>query len=1390
MQYRVKMYAVLNQNPSAFLMNILACFRISLLMALICATRATFAHPGEIDLSFNAGAGAQYESGATAIVFAAGLQADGKVVLAGDFTRFNGAARNYIVRLNRNGSVDNSFSGSLTAPVSTLSILPDGKILIAALDRSVAEGASIARLNDNGSLDASFKVRLMRRPDQGYLVQSMLALSDGRIVIAGSFTNVNETACSKVALLKPDGNLDLTFRPGSAIQDDAASALAVLPDGSLLVGGSNVSGGERRAHVVRLSMDGTLDPSFAPSFHDPVAKQPSSVLVLRVAADGNILVGGRFTYVDSEARSTLARLKTDGSLAPGFALPFQPFPSFNSLALIGGMELQSDGKLLISGRIQLPGAVAYQAVLRLNADGTLDRNFYSGSGATILFSGESETLLQPDGAIIFAGGFTDYDGVQVNGIVRIQGGEATSPRIIVQPLSQTQPVGSRVVLSATVLGAAPLNYQWHRNGVPISGATEAALVLDDVRVNQSGDYSVVARNSHGEAASQSVTLTVLNSSGVPGSVDGAFDAQINGPVNQLAVAPDGKILIAGGFTVVGGQPRNGLARLFANGNLDQSFSPTNGPNGLVALGTMEDQRVLLATSRYPTLGIPPNLLIVLSPLGIVEATLDFETILKAAGFQTDSYYQETKFFVQPDGTAVVRQYGPAGTTYKTGYFALRLNGNVLTATPTTITPDPSVPRQSAGKLVTTETESLGGNGVTSYVLLRRDEGGTIDPSFRLVLGQTTRPQIAGQMDDQLLVIATPVSFGPFVTPQDTVLRRLRRDGTPDTTFPALVFGRSTTFFTPIVSSIVVLPGNRVLVAGAFSSVGGVSRSFLARIDLGLPQSPAPPLLIDGPESKDVLPGQGAIFKVNPDAAGPLEFQWLFRGNPLIGQTNATLVLTNASTAEGDYSIEVKNAAGSVRSTPARLTVVPAPGGTVDPSFDPGSGAEDGQVNALLLEPDGRILVGGTFTRFNGQPRQGLVRLNADGKVDASFDAGRRSTNSASVARLTVEALARTSSGRILFGGLLAQIGEAARTNIFRLNPDGTLDGRFQAAPAHPPTIMSLAVLPDESVLFGGTFNYTNQRGIFFGDSFRNLVRLTPDGKLDTAYQPQVSASQSGSFPVSWFLPGNVRAMAHWGEKRLLVAGAFEPRGLGSSFARLNENGSRDNAFEPRIYESTDQLGRGGVPTVTSMALDPRGDSAIAGGFSLAGAGGTRIARFTETGRLTGLAQVIPFASGFAFNALAFQQDGKLIVGGSFSALGSVSRTNLIRLHRDGSVDGSFGRAAAGPNGKVSAIVVEPSGAILIGGGFTSVDGMARGGIARLYNSGTVYRELLRPQFQQSTFSASVHTLPGKRYVLERSNSLVSPTWSTAAALDGDGSVKTFSNTTFNSTQQFYRLRIE
>ncbi|PYM13799.1 MAG: hypothetical protein DME18_08170, partial [Verrucomicrobia bacterium] len=170
------------------------------------------------------------------------------------------------------------------------------------------------------------------------------------------------------------------------------------------------------------------------------------------------------------------------------------------------------------------------------------------------------------------------------------------PGIIKQPVGQSVDPGQTVTFRITAVGAAPLTYQWLKDGTPLAAATAASLTLTNVQGPNSGNYQVVVSNPLGSVTSAVAVLTV----NVPTNttVD-SFNPQVIGSVNSLALQADGKIVVGGSFTALEGSGRDSLGRLNLDGSLDPTFNPAVGgtfPSGVSALAVQTDGKILIGGS--------------------------------------------------------------------------------------------------------------------------------------------------------------------------------------------------------------------------------------------------------------------------------------------------------------------------------------------------------------------------------------------------------------------------------------------------------------------------------------------------------------------------------------------------------------------------------------------------------------------------------------------------------------------------------------------------------------------------------------------------------------------------------------------------------------------------
>lgn len=383
--------------------------------------RATGSH---LDLSFN--------TTGTSIVFGSGLaindaaiQSDGKVVLAAsDPTGI------FFMRYNTNGTFDTG-SGVLLIPgvsAQAIAIQPDGKILVAGWDIDpdlMATVIIVVRFNPDGSRDSSFGTNAIVSTPIGSggipIANEMALQSDGKIVIAGSYTAPGNDRDMLVLRYNTNGTLDtsfsgngyLAFDSGNDLPDDGRS-VAIQSDGKILVGGNtDVAVGGQNFTLARFTTTGIADPTFGGG--DGVVLSDffladDGIEDIKVLPDGKILAGGSATQ-SSRKRFALARYTAAGSLDTTFNGTGKITTEVN--VVMGGfirqLALQSDGKIVAVGSNDANGAFPGDfALARYNANGTLDAAFGQGGQLRTDVNGGSDNtancvVIQPDGRIVVAG---------------------------------------------------------------------------------------------------------------------------------------------------------------------------------------------------------------------------------------------------------------------------------------------------------------------------------------------------------------------------------------------------------------------------------------------------------------------------------------------------------------------------------------------------------------------------------------------------------------------------------------------------------------------------------------------------------------------------------------------------------------------------------------------------------------------------------------------------------------------------------------------------------------------------------------------------------------------------------------------------------------------------
>jgi uncharacterized delta-60 repeat protein len=254
---------------------------------------------GSIDTSFVIGTGFNID------VNTLELQSDGKILVGGNFNSYDGNSYNKFIRLNSDGSIDTSFviGTGFDSRVRSIKQQLDGKILVGGEFTSY-DGNSynkFIRLNSDGSIDTSF---VMGTGFIGTLINSIKQQLDGKILVGGSFTSYDGNSYNDLIRLNSDGSVDTSFVMGTGFIGGLINSIEVQPDGKILVGGSFTSyDGNSYNYIIRLNSDGSVDTSFVigTGFN-------SQVHSIEVQPDGKILAGGEFTSYDGNSYFYFIRL--------------------------------------------------------------------------------------------------------------------------------------------------------------------------------------------------------------------------------------------------------------------------------------------------------------------------------------------------------------------------------------------------------------------------------------------------------------------------------------------------------------------------------------------------------------------------------------------------------------------------------------------------------------------------------------------------------------------------------------------------------------------------------------------------------------------------------------------------------------------------------------------------------------------------------------------------------------------------------------------------------------------------------------------------------------------------------------------------------------------------
>lgn len=531
-------------------------------------------------------------TGANGAILKMHLLNDGRILIYGNFSQYDGQPRSKLAILHPDGTLDTTFDPgtSVNFSISALNQLPDGTLLLGG-NFTMYNGTVVSRfvaLNEDGTISSSYAY-----PAFDGEVLDVLVLPDGSIIVHGSFSYTDGNSYyNQIVKFDPSGAVVPDFiTPLNSFED--SSIMAVDPDGKIVIAGIFGLYAPAYAGVIRLNADGSLDETFSHS----TTLDASSITGLIVHDDGSITVAGAISEYHGWLRNDLFRLMPDGNVSNDFHRQYGPS------SLVYCIKELADGKLLVSGEFEGYDGVVTGSLVRLLPDGTLDETFQHAD-----FDGAvTDFVVQPDGKILIVGDFLWIEGEVTGYIARLEADGTWDPTFNVNDGFNGAPDDILLLQTGKILVSGGfseyanqpcpkivrLNTDGTRDatfavGLYVGGGSILSMALDAVgNIICGGDFSTVeSDNVYG--------LCKLSSSGVYSST---FENNLTfsmHDVNDVVVDHDnGKIYICG-YIEAFGAPNAYVLRMNANGSVDTSYHPVVYSSVPKELYLMDNKKLIVA----------------------------------------------------------------------------------------------------------------------------------------------------------------------------------------------------------------------------------------------------------------------------------------------------------------------------------------------------------------------------------------------------------------------------------------------------------------------------------------------------------------------------------------------------------------------------------------------------------------------------------------------------------------------------------------------------------------------------------------------------------------------------------------------------------------------------
>ncbi|CAD0003788.1 T9SS type A sorting domain-containing protein [Flavobacterium salmonis] len=707
-------------------------------------------------------------------------------------------------------------------------------------------------------------------------------------------------------------------------------------------------------------------------------------------------------------------------------LPLGISPGFNATGTVYKSIIQSDGKILVGGYFSTYLGLKQNFLIRLNSDGSKDESFEIGTGPN---NSILTIALQNDGKIIIGGAFTSYQGFECNRLARLNTDGSKDNSFDV--------------------------------GTGFDNIVRSVVIQTDGKILVGGNF-----NSYQDKSQRKIIR--LNSDGTN---DDTFNIEtgFNGNVNSIILQNDSKIIVGGSFTQYKNLTSNSLIRLNDNGNYDTSFVTGTGFNGSVqSIAIQTDGKIVVGGSFTVYQRNTYNRLIRLDTKGNVSSG----SFNNASGFDGTVYtvaiQNDGKILAGGDFSKKIRRFNTNLTIDNSfnigeGFSSEKLPNIVYGCTVYSITL-----KANENILVSGLYTSYNAFTQNSFTCLNPD--GNRNTDFGIKIGFNDNIYAITKQDDGKILVGG--EFTSYNGIAQKYLIRLNPDGTKDESF------NIGTGFDNSVNTIVLQTDGKILVTGKFTeyqgiegfwyiirlnSDGSIDNSFKYSSKLGIINS-----VVLQPDGKIIF-GRGFeqnssdfyLVRLNTDGSRDTSFKTKFDVYLYtIGIKSIVLQPDGKILAGGDfYAFNGKNQKYLIRLNSD---------GTKDDSFNIGTGF-DSQILSLVLQNDGKIIVGGEFTNYQGVSQRNLIRLNSDGSKDNSFDIGTGFSYDASTTPSGVITTSIKPNGKILVGGTFNSYQQNNQNNLICLNSDGSKDDSFDIGTGLNYAVNAILQQDNGELLVGGNF---------------------------------------------------------------------------------------------------------------------------------------------------------------------------------------------------------------------------------------------------------------------------------------------------------------------------------